>query len=60
MKTTEKIAKLNKSIELQNRTLKNLEAIKLSDNGETITLTKQIIMQLEANKKNLERQIIAE
>jgi uncharacterized coiled-coil protein SlyX len=52
MKTTtnHRIAKLNASIKLQERTLENLRSMTMADNGETIELTKRIITMLTAQR----------
>jgi hypothetical protein len=53
MTTKQRIAKIDKSLTLQRRTLANLESMQLADAGKTIELTKQIIRSLEAHKQLL-------
>lgn len=50
MKTKQQIARIDKSLALQRRTLANLEGMELADAGRTIELTKQIIAMLEARR----------
>ena len=53
MTKQQKIARLNKSIKLQERTRENLEQMVI-DSGATVALCDKIIANLEAQKRNLE------
>lgn len=54
MKTISKLSRVKRSIELQKRTLANLQEMNLADGGKTIELTRQIIAQLESQQRLLE------
>ena len=59
MTTKQQIIKIENSINLQRRTLENLEQMDLADAGATKKLTTEIINKLEARKAELARRLAA-
>jgi len=55
--TGKQIARLNKSLALQFRTLANLESLNVTGAASTVELTKRIIATLEVNRNGLIRSL---